>query len=103
MDGKKLENEDFLISLCRELAHIGRFTVLREGFVRFENQGFTAFLVLSESHLAIHTWPEHDIAFIDILSSKDISEEEVENMRKHLFENSITVLTLKKSAENIPF
>jgi S-adenosylmethionine decarboxylase len=34
-----------------------------------ENQGFTAVLALTESHLSIHTWPEHELATFDVFLS----------------------------------
>lgn len=49
---KNLENEDWLINLCREIAKISEFNILSEGFSRFKKQGATAFLVLSQSHLS---------------------------------------------------
>lgn len=46
----------------------GRFTELHRYVHVFEPQGLTAAVVLSESHIAIHTWPEHGIFFVDIAS-----------------------------------
>lgn len=34
-----------------------------------ENGGFTAVLALTESHLSIHTWPEHGLATFDVFLS----------------------------------
>jgi len=31
-----------------------------------DRYGFTGVIILSESHISIHTWPEHDYAAIDI-------------------------------------
>ena len=33
--------------------------------------GVTAFLVLAESHISIHTWPEHKRGFVDICTCGD--------------------------------
>jgi S-adenosylmethionine decarboxylase len=35
---------------------------------RYPGQGLTVFLPIRESHLAIHTYPEHGYASIDIVS-----------------------------------
>lgn len=40
-------------------------TVVGEKFVHFSPQGVTGVLVLSESHLSIHTYPEEGFAAID--------------------------------------
>jgi len=39
-----------------------------------EEQGITGFVILDESHLAIHTYPEKGKAYIDIFSCKEINE-----------------------------
>lgn len=36
-----------------------------------EGDGFTGLILLSESHLSIHTWPEHGYAAIDIFMCGD--------------------------------
>ena len=40
-------------------------TVVGESFAQFEPQGVTGVLVLAESHLSIHTYPEHGFCAID--------------------------------------
>ena len=81
---KNLEDKEWLMNLCREIAKISGFNILSEGFSRFEKQGATAFLVLSQSHLSIHTWPEYEIAYIDILSNKEISNKELKKIEAYL-------------------
>ena len=36
---------------------------------QFENGGFTAVICLTESHISIHTWPEHELATFDVFLS----------------------------------
>lgn len=35
----------------------------------FPNEGFTATICLTESHVAIHTWPEYGLATFDVFLS----------------------------------
>jgi len=35
----------------------------------FPNGGFTAVICLTESHVSIHTWPEHGLATFDVFLS----------------------------------
>ena len=37
----------------------------------FQPQGLTAFCLLAESHLAVHTWPEEDYIAIDLFTCGD--------------------------------
>ena len=46
-------------------AHLHRFDSLRVGASAGEQGGVTGVLLLAESHLSIHTWPEHGFAAID--------------------------------------
>ncbi len=40
----------------------------------FDNGGFTGLILLSESHLAVHSWPEYEYYWIELASCGDISD-----------------------------
>jgi len=46
----------------------GKFTVLGEQFHGFSPHGVTGVVLLAESHLSIHTWPEHGYAALDVFT-----------------------------------
>ena len=68
-----LNNEIFIKRTLLELAEIGNMTVLFYKGHRFKPQGVTAFLLLAESHISIHTWPEKGIATIDYYTCNVVS------------------------------
>ena len=43
-------------------------TILHHSFHQFSPQGISGVVVIAESHIAIHTWPEHRFAAVDIFS-----------------------------------
>ena len=43
-------------------------TILGESFHRFSPQGVSGVLVIAESHITVHTWPEHGYAAADIFT-----------------------------------
>lgn len=43
-------------------------TVVTSNFHRFEPWGVSGVVVISESHLAIHTWPEYRYASVDLFT-----------------------------------
>lgn len=60
-----LNDAEFLRSAMVEAASRCGATVVGENFIQFSPQGVTGVLVLSESHLSIHTYPEEGFAAID--------------------------------------
>jgi len=51
--------------------------VLGEEFCIFANGAVTGVLVLAQSHLSIHTWPELSLANVDLLSYGSVCGEDV--------------------------
>ncbi|OGO24464.1 MAG: S-adenosylmethionine decarboxylase proenzyme [Chloroflexi bacterium RBG_16_50_9] len=43
-------------------------TVLSESFHHFNPQGVSGVVIIAESHLSIHTWPEYGYAAVDIFT-----------------------------------
>ena len=72
-----LTDEDELRATLRAGAEAGRATVLGEEFHVFPNGAVTGVLVLAQSHLSIHTWPEYALANVDLLTYGDVSGEAV--------------------------
>lgn len=43
-------------------------TIVTDVFHRFQPHGLSGVVVVAESHLAVHTWPEHGCASVDVFS-----------------------------------
>lgn len=63
-----LTDEDGLLVLLRGAAAAGGAQVLGESSAVFANGAVTAVLLLSQSHLSVHTWPEYQMANFDLLT-----------------------------------
>ena len=57
-------------------AQAGAATVVGESFHVFPNGAVTGVLLLAQSHLSIHTWPEFDLANVDLLSYGEVRADE---------------------------
>jgi S-adenosylmethionine decarboxylase proenzyme len=55
-----------LAALCRRACATAGLVVVAEAFHQFAAAGATGALVLAESHLAIHTWPELNAVTLDL-------------------------------------
>jgi S-adenosylmethionine decarboxylase len=72
-----LTDADELKAILYAGAGAGGATVLGEEFCVFPNGAVTGVLVLAQSHLSIHTWPEFALANVDLLSYGAIRGEAV--------------------------
>ena len=69
-----------------EAARRGKATIVTEVFHQFSPQGISGVIVIAESHLAIHTWPEHGFAAVDLFScSQTIDVSAIEQCLKARF------------------
>jgi S-adenosylmethionine decarboxylase proenzyme len=69
-DFSKLEDPDFVLQLLEEITVLCGFQVVSRSYKKFEPQGLTAMLLLAESHISIHTWPEKELFCVDIFTCK---------------------------------
>ena len=57
-----------LKELLLEAVRRGHGTIVTNVFHTFSPHGVSGVVVIAESHVAIHTWPEHGYAAVDIFS-----------------------------------
>jgi len=65
-DRRLLLEAEPLAALCRRVCKGAGLEVVAEAFHQFAGAGATGALVLAESHLAIHTWPELESVTLDL-------------------------------------
>ncbi|MGQ9779070.1 MAG: adenosylmethionine decarboxylase [Bacillota bacterium] len=63
-----LDDARLLMDALRQAARMANMTILAEEEYKFEPQGFTGMLLLAESHISIHTYPEQGYAAIDVFT-----------------------------------
>ena len=57
-----------LKELLLEAVRRGGGTIVTDVFHTFSPHGVSGVIVIAESHVALHTWPEHNYAAVDIFS-----------------------------------
>lgn len=70
-DPQSLDDIELVRRLMLEAAEISGATIVKEVFHRFSPHGVSGTVVIAESHLAIHTWPEHRYAAVDLFTCGD--------------------------------
>lgn len=54
-----------------EVSEKSSLNILKTAFHQFEPEGATGILLLAESHLTIHTWPERNLITLDLFSCNE--------------------------------
>lgn len=98
---KKLFDEVFITKILEELPDLIGMHKISEPFIlnysgnpkSFDKGGISAFIIIAESHISIHTFPEQAFASVDIFSCKNfdikiaekylIEEFEAKKVEKH--------------------
>ncbi len=73
--------------ILTEAAGLAGATVIKPFFHTFSPQGVSGIVVIAESHFAIHTWPEHRYAAVDLFSCSDFSFREALAYIKERFQS----------------
>lgn len=64
-------------SIMVSAAKDAKATIVDVSFHEFNPFGISGVVVIAESHLTIHTWPEYDYAAVDIFTCGDVIKPEV--------------------------
>ncbi len=73
-DASRLDDAEFLRTECAAAASAMGATVVGVHAHRFEPVGVSVVVVLAESHLALHTWPEQSTASLDIFTCSTLTD-----------------------------
>jgi S-adenosylmethionine decarboxylase len=67
-DAARIDNPAQIEQVMRDAAKVAGAEIIGSMFHEFEPQGVSGVVVISESHLTIHTWPEILYAAVDIFT-----------------------------------
>ena len=101
-DKEVLNDVSFLRDVLPEAASEAGATVLGESFHQFSPHGVSGVVIIAESHLFIHTWPELGYAAVDIFTCGDTVQPEKAAQRviKELNAGSHSVLEIQRGILN---
>jgi S-adenosylmethionine decarboxylase len=82
-------NMDATAEVLKNTARKAGATVLTERWHHFgDGHGYTGVVVLAESHISVHTWPEKGYAALDIFMCGDCNPEDCEEDIKSFYKPS---------------
>ena len=93
-----LNNIGFLREALLAAAGEAGATVLGESFHQFNPQGVSGVVIIAESHLVIHTWPEYGYAAADIFTCGNSvqSEKAAEILVRKLGSKSHSIMEIQR-------
>ncbi len=97
-DPRALNDMEGLEEIFVTAARDSNATVLKTAFHKFNPHGVSGVVIISESHLTVHTWPEHKYAAVDIFSCGDKMDVEKasEFLRQKLVSERATSFEVKR-------
>ncbi len=75
-DSSIINDRDLMERIMLDAARIAGVTVIKPFFHEFSPHGISGVVVIAESHFAVHTWPEHSYAAVDLFSCGNFNSEE---------------------------
>ncbi len=93
-----LDNISLLEDCMREAVLESGATIIDTKFHQFSPYGVSGVIVIAESHMAIHTWPEYGYAAIDFFTCGDTVDpwKAFDNMKKTLKPQNYSTKELKR-------
>ena len=82
VDSTLLNDADELQKLLRNVTELTGLRSLESVMHQFSPQGISAALLLSESHIAIHTWPESGVAYIAMTTCKMLDDDKLQQVKE---------------------
>ena len=109
-DSKLLKDVNFISQAMHTAAEKAKATIVYEKFHTFNPWGVSGAIIIQESHLTIHTWPEHKYAAVDLFTCGDSLDlwSALEYLREilecqNIDVNSISRGLLRKEENNVHF
>lgn len=63
-----LDDMEQLEKFMKDSVRISGATIVKSSFHRYNPQGVSGVIVIAESHISIHTWPEYGYAAVDFFT-----------------------------------
>lgn len=95
-----LADVDLIRGHMLEAARSAGCTIITQAFHHFSPMGVSGAVIIAESHLAIHTWPEYRYAAVDVFTCGDAADPSraVDTLAKALRCQRPTLTALQRGA-----
>jgi len=93
-----LNDVDYIRQIMVEASEQAGATIVTETFHHFSPHGVSGAVIIAESHLSIHTWPEYGYAAVDLFTCGDSvsSETAFNHLRDKLESGQVSTMEMHR-------
>ncbi len=93
-----LADSGYIAEVMQRAAEVAGATIVTQTFHEFSPHGVSGVVVIAESHLSIHTWPEHGYAAVDLFTCGETVSPEIafEHLKSCLKAGQVSTMELHR-------
>jgi len=101
---EKINDVEFIESALIEATKASGATIISHNFHKFSPYGVSGVVVIAESHVSIHTWPEYNYAAVDIFTCGDSIDPWIiqERLKEAFQSKNISSMEMKRGMFKVP-
>jgi S-adenosylmethionine decarboxylase len=103
-EDSRINDVSFIESALLKATKASRATIISHNFHKFSPYGVSGVLVIAESHVAIHTWPEYNYAAVDIFTCGDTIDPWIiqEQLKDEFNSQNVSSIEMKRGLFKVP-
>lgn len=103
-DQSKINDVSYVENSLIQATKASRATIISHNFHKFSPYGISGVVVIAESHVAIHTWPEYNYAAVDIFTCGDTIDPWIiqEELKEYFESKNVSSMEMKRGLFKVP-
>lgn len=100
----KINDVDYIENSLINATKASKATIISHNFHKFSPYGVSGVVVIAESHVAIHTWPEYNYAAVDIFTCGDTIDPWIiqEHLKEYFESKNVSSMEMKRGLFKVP-
>lgn len=103
-ESNSINDVEYIEKAMLNAAKAADATIISHNFHKFSPYGVSGMVVIAESHISIHTWPEYNYAAVDIFTCGDtIDPWTIQEFLKEAFSSqNVSSMEMKRGLFKVP-
>lgn len=102
-DYETINNHELVEDIMLKSVDLSGATTIKSVFHRFSPYGVSGVVVVSESHFAIHTWPEYGYCAVDVFTCGDLIDNQaaLDYLKEKFGSKNVSIVEMKRGVLNL--